>query len=78
MEGPAMGPFEESDAREEKAGAWKLGAADKVAGAVSRLYVGGWSWAEMVIGDDATPTPDPNASGDSNTTPQGVNRPPTF
>jgi hypothetical protein len=54
------------------------GETDKVAGAVSRLYVGGWSWAEMVIGDDATPTPDPNASGDSNTTPQGVNRPPTF
>jgi hypothetical protein len=33
---------------------------DKLAGAVSRLYVGGYSWAEMVITDGSVPPPDPD------------------
>lgn len=34
------------------------GETDKVAGAVARLYVGGWSWAELVISTDPPATPD--------------------
>ena len=34
------------------------GETDKLAGAASRLYIGGYSWAEMVIGDDPIASPD--------------------
>ena len=34
---------------------------DKLAGAVSRLYVGGYSWAEMVVTDGSVPPPDPDS-----------------
>ena len=36
------------------------GETDKVAGAVARLYIGGWSWTELVISDDPPP-PDPDS-----------------
>jgi len=32
------------------------GGTDKVAGSVSRLYIGGYSWAEMVVTPDPPPT----------------------
>jgi hypothetical protein len=40
------------------------GESDKVAGAVSRLYIGGWSWAELVVtNEDPTPPTDPGSEG---------------
>ena len=53
------------------------GETDKVAGAVSRLYIYGWSWAELVVGEDATPTPDPDP-GSEPSPPQAENRPSTY
>jgi hypothetical protein len=37
-----------------------IGETDKVAGAVARLYVGGWSWAELVISNDPPGPTDPD------------------
>jgi hypothetical protein len=53
------------------------GGTDKLAGAVSRLYIGGYSWAEMVVADisslptdsDSASTVDPKAASTPPPTP---------
>ena len=50
------------------------GGTDKVGGVVSRLYIGGYSWAEMVI-TDGSPVPDDNSSSTDSQAPSALRQP---